>query len=295
MAEAAAPPVGSTGDIGYTCGQAAFDWRLNTGALTGIRQGDSACVVLLSNSTSIEMWNRMVSAGGTAASDLFSSLAGPVVAITAKKEAKSYVVSQLKNAGYVLLSAAAPELAAASEAYSKFTTAMKAIRYAAYPICLANYKAILVGGKGCYGIVFGVHQGHPVGWISPIGRLYHYNGNTRDGVYDHAGHYRASNLECAEQNGAHNAPGLEYYPAVPSFAVGVSPARRRFIARVDGTCVATYRRMYQIQDAVVARYRHSTDATLIDSVTHVELHDWQLRSLVKLGRPRRRWRSTTRG
>jgi hypothetical protein len=77
----------------------------------------------------------------------------------------------------------------------------------------------------------------------------------------------------------------EYYPAVPSLAVDVSPARRRFIARVDATCVATYDRMWQIQGEVAARYRDSNDATLIDSATYVELHEWQLRSLVELGRP----------
>jgi hypothetical protein len=65
----------------------------------------------------------------------------------------------------------------------------------------------------------------------------------------------------------------------------VSAARRRFIARVDGTCVATYNRMWQIQDGVAARYRYSPDATLIDSAAYVELHAWQLRSIVKLGRP----------
>jgi hypothetical protein len=77
----------------------------------------------------------------------------------------------------------------------------------------------------------------------------------------------------------------EYYPVVPSLAVDVSPARQRFIARVDGTCVATYRQMGRIQDEVAARYRYSTDATLIDSATYLELHAWQLRSLMKLGRP----------
>lgn len=77
----------------------------------------------------------------------------------------------------------------------------------------------------------------------------------------------------------------EYYPAVPSLAVEPSPARRRFIARVDGTCVATGDRLWQIQNEVAARYRYTTDATLIDSATYVELHTWQLRSLVKLGHP----------
>jgi hypothetical protein len=77
----------------------------------------------------------------------------------------------------------------------------------------------------------------------------------------------------------------EYYPAVPSLAIDVSPARRRFIAEVDGTCVGTYDRMWQIQGEVAARYRYSTDATLIDSATYVGLHEWQLRSLEKLGPP----------
>jgi hypothetical protein len=76
-----------------------------------------------------------------------------------------------------------------------------------------------------------------------------------------------------------------YYPAVPSLAVDVSPARRRFIARVDRTCVGTYDRMWNIQGEVAARYRYTTDSTLIDSAAYVELHAWQLRSLVKLGQP----------
>lgn len=77
----------------------------------------------------------------------------------------------------------------------------------------------------------------------------------------------------------------EYYAAVPSLAVDVSPARRRFIARVDETCVGTYDRMWQIQQQVAARYRYSSDATLIDSAAYFDLHAWQLRSILRLGRP----------
>jgi hypothetical protein len=77
----------------------------------------------------------------------------------------------------------------------------------------------------------------------------------------------------------------EYYPSVPSLAVGVSTARRRFIAWVDGTCVDTGDRMWQIQGEVAARYRDNPDATLINSATYLELHALQLRSLVALGRP----------
>lgn len=77
----------------------------------------------------------------------------------------------------------------------------------------------------------------------------------------------------------------EYYPSVPSLAVDVSPARRRFIAWVDGTCVDTGDRMWQIQGEVAARYRDSADATLVDSATYLELHAWQLRSIVALGHP----------
>lgn len=77
----------------------------------------------------------------------------------------------------------------------------------------------------------------------------------------------------------------EYYPAVPSLAVGMSQARQRFIAWVDGTCVDTGDRMWQIEGDVAARYRDSPDATLINSVAYLELHELQLRSLVGLGPP----------
>ncbi|MBV9605532.1 MAG: hypothetical protein JO027_10510 [Solirubrobacterales bacterium] len=75
----------------------------------------------------------------------------------------------------------------------------------------------------------------------------------------------------------------EYYPAVPSLAIDPSPARQRFIAEVDETCVDTGDRMWQIQNQVAARYRYSGDATLIDSAVYFELHAWQLRSIMKLG------------
>jgi hypothetical protein len=77
----------------------------------------------------------------------------------------------------------------------------------------------------------------------------------------------------------------EYYPSVPSLANHVSAARRRFIAGVDGTCVDTGDRMWQIEGEVAARYRDNPDATLINSVAYLDLHALQLRSLVALGRP----------
>jgi hypothetical protein len=67
----------------------------------------------------------------------------------------------------------------------------------------------------------------------------------------------------------------EYYPAVPSLATDVSPARREFIAWVDGTCVSTYRAMTQAEDA----------AEPTNDEYGVRLHQWQYGQLTALGQP----------
>jgi hypothetical protein len=79
----------------------------------------------------------------------------------------------------------------------------------------------------------------------------------------------------------------EYYPAVPNLAVDASPARRRFIARVDETCVATYRLMIQAEDAAAVEYQrdHIRDRSLLSVAYYVNLHAWQLRELLRLGPP----------
>jgi hypothetical protein len=76
-----------------------------------------------------------------------------------------------------------------------------------------------------------------------------------------------------------------YYPAVPSLAVNVSPARQRFIERVDRTCVDTYRRITRSEDAAAAPYRYASLSTLGEWAAYVGLHAWQLRTLMRLGQP----------
>jgi hypothetical protein len=67
----------------------------------------------------------------------------------------------------------------------------------------------------------------------------------------------------------------DYYPAVPSLATDLSPARRQFIAAADETCVSTYESMTRAEDAA---------EPLTDEYT-VQLHQWQYGQLTKLGQP----------
>jgi hypothetical protein len=67
----------------------------------------------------------------------------------------------------------------------------------------------------------------------------------------------------------------DYYPAVPSLATDVSPARRQFIAAADEACGSTYQSMTQAEHAA---------KPLTDEYT-VQLHQWQYGQLTKLGQP----------
>jgi hypothetical protein len=77
----------------------------------------------------------------------------------------------------------------------------------------------------------------------------------------------------------------QYFAALPSLATNVSPARRRFIGRVDGACVATYGWLQQALAVVEARYRYWSAAKLIQAAAYAELHAWQLRAIESLGQP----------
>jgi hypothetical protein len=84
------------------------------------------------------------------------------------------------------------------------------------------------------------------------------------------------------------APGRqigEYYPAVPSLAIDVSPQRRRFIARVDGVCTATYTAGARAQAQADRLYGYFDRRALLESAYYVSWHAWQLRSLLALGQP----------
>jgi hypothetical protein len=76
-----------------------------------------------------------------------------------------------------------------------------------------------------------------------------------------------------------------YYPAVPSLAVDVSPARQRFIDAVDAVCVDTYRLGEQAQQAANRLYRGYRDHQVRDDAYGLVLHDWQLRAVLALGAP----------
>lgn len=76
-----------------------------------------------------------------------------------------------------------------------------------------------------------------------------------------------------------------YFAAVPSLASHVSSARQRFISRVDGTCVSTFRSVVQAEEAVVKRDSHVRDSGLLDDEYYVLLHAWQYETTVRLGQP----------
>jgi hypothetical protein len=77
----------------------------------------------------------------------------------------------------------------------------------------------------------------------------------------------------------------EYFAAVPTLATNVSPARMKFIARVDRACVATYNVSKAAADAFATRYRYLTNAGLLNDAYYVELHAWQFEQVVRLGQP----------
>lgn len=77
----------------------------------------------------------------------------------------------------------------------------------------------------------------------------------------------------------------EYYPAVPSLASAVSPARQRFIGRVDSVCTATYNRGARAQKQADRLYGYFDARAFLESAYYVEWHEWQLRSLMALGQP----------
>lgn len=76
-----------------------------------------------------------------------------------------------------------------------------------------------------------------------------------------------------------------YYPAVPSLATGVSPARARFIRLVDSVCVRTYNRGEWAQRIARAHDQYSDDHALLDAAYYTSWHAWQLRSVYALGAP----------
>jgi hypothetical protein len=80
-------------------------------------------------------------------------------------------------------------------------------------------------------------------------------------------------------------PVSAYYPAVPSLASDVSPARLRFIGLVDSVCVRTYNELVQAEARAAVQYRYFVDHVLRDSTYAARLHAWQLRSIVDLGQP----------
>jgi len=80
-------------------------------------------------------------------------------------------------------------------------------------------------------------------------------------------------------------PGPAYYPAVPSLAGDVSPARRRFIRRVDGTCVRTYNDGQAAQAAYAQRVAGRADAQALVTRFYVRWHTGQYRAVRTLGEP----------
>jgi hypothetical protein len=76
-----------------------------------------------------------------------------------------------------------------------------------------------------------------------------------------------------------------YYPAVPTLASDVSPARLRFIGRVDSVCVATYNELVKAEAKAALQYRYFGDRVLRSSAYAARLQAWQLHSLVRIGQP----------
>lgn len=77
----------------------------------------------------------------------------------------------------------------------------------------------------------------------------------------------------------------DYYPAVPSLAVDVSPARQRFIDLVDQTCTQTYNWGVSTQRAADLEYQRLDSPVLRESAYYAAWHAWQLRAIRALGQP----------
>jgi hypothetical protein len=75
------------------------------------------------------------------------------------------------------------------------------------------------------------------------------------------------------------------YTAVPSLAGAVSPARRRFIARADRTCVRSYNRGQATQARYARHVAAMPDARERVTSFYVRWHTGQYRALRALGRP----------
>jgi hypothetical protein len=75
------------------------------------------------------------------------------------------------------------------------------------------------------------------------------------------------------------------FPAVPSNAGEVSPARRRFIARADRTCVRTYNRGQAEQAEYARRLAGRSDTRERVTRFYVRWHTGQYHALRALGRP----------
>jgi hypothetical protein len=77
----------------------------------------------------------------------------------------------------------------------------------------------------------------------------------------------------------------QHYPAVASTAGAVSPARRRFIARADRTCLQTFNRGQAEQAAYARRIAGRPDAQALATQFFVRWHTGQYRALRALGNP----------
>ena len=86
-------------------------------------------------------------------------------------------------------------------------------------------------------------------------------------------------------NATSTARGSVHYDPVPSTAGEVSPARRRFIARADQTCVRTYNRGRADEAAYARRVALRPDARELVTRFYVRWHTGQYRALRALGKP----------
>ncbi len=84
---------------------------------------------------------------------------------------------------------------------------------------------------------------------------------------------------------AGTADGPAYSPAAPPATGSVSRARRRFIARVDATCVRTADRGRAAQTAYARRVAGRPDARELVTRFSVRRHRGQYRALRRLGDP----------
>jgi hypothetical protein len=76
-----------------------------------------------------------------------------------------------------------------------------------------------------------------------------------------------------------------YYPAVPSLAADVSPARERFIRKIDGICVKTYDRGQWAQRIAHFHDEYFVDRAFLDFAYYSAWHAGQLRAIAAAGKP----------